>query len=263
MCGSRETSDSVVSRRVVREFTVSEVLYKGGTALARHAHAKANLTIIVAGEYVENVRGKSELCRAGAIRLLPAGEHHESRFAHDSRCLVVDVDPDLLHCIRRGSAIYTRAGQVRSPRVEQLGIRLYNEFRAFDDLSPLVMEGMLFEILAETERHWRTSRHEPNWLKTVYQLLRDRFADDLSLAEIAAAAGVHPVYLCREFKKRQRMTIGGFMRHLRIKRACDLLRNSRLPLAEIALQCGFADQSHFSAVFKRITGKTPSVFRTT
>ena len=81
------------------------------------------------------------------------------------------------------------------------------------------------------------------------------------LAEIAATAGIHPVYLCRVFKKRQRVTVGAFVRHLRIQRACDLLRNSQMPLAEIALQCGFADQSHFSVVFKRNTGVTPSAFR--
>jgi hypothetical protein len=48
---------------------------------------------------------------------------------------------------------------------------------------------------------------------------------------------------------------------LRIQRACALLRTSGMPLAEIALQCGFADQSHFSATFKRTMGSTPSAWR--
>ncbi|PWT90917.1 MAG: hypothetical protein C5B54_06290 [Acidobacteria bacterium] len=261
MCGSPSIFGEIVSRRTVRESTVTEFLYRSGTTLPLHRHAKTNLTVVVSGEYHESLRGKSEHCLAGTVRLLPAAEDHENRFVCDTRFVVVEVDPKSFPSFRNGAAIYTRAGQVRNMRVEHLGHRLYTEFRCFDDLSPLVIEGMLFEILVETERHWRATRREPQWLKTVYQMLHERFTDGLSLEEIASAAGVHPVHLCREFKKRQRVTIGAYVRHLRIKRACELLRTSQLPLAEIALQCGFADQSHFSAVFKKNIGSTPSACR--
>ncbi len=82
-----------------------------------------------------------------------------------------------------------------------------------------------------------------------------------SLSEIAGAAGVHPVHLSREFRRFYACTVSDFMRKLRIEHASHLLADTETPLAEIAMICGFADQSHFSAVFKREVGLTPSRFR--
>jgi len=262
MCGSQVVSEEIVCRRVVRQFTFTEHIYRKGTVLARHAHVRATLTIVLAGQYTENFLGKSELCKPGTVRLLPAGKQHENSFDADSRYLAVELDPRSFPWMLQNGVLYAQSGQIQSPLAEHLGHRLYSEFRAFDDLSPLVIEGILSELLAAAERQRRAAKRQPDWLKDVYQFLQDRFADDLSLAEIAASAGVHPVYLCRGFKKRQGVTVGAYIRQLRIQRACELLHNSQMPLAEIALQCGFADQSHFSAVFKRSTGTTPSAFRT-
>jgi AraC-like DNA-binding protein len=55
--------------------------------------------------------------------------------------------------------------------------------------------------------------------------------------------------------------VGELIRRRRVEHACDLLAHSDLSLAEIALACGFSDQSHFSMMFKRHTGITPSKFR--
>lgn len=73
-------------------------------------------------------------------------------------------------------------------------------------------------------------------------------------AKSHCAAGVHPVHLCREFRRHYRVTIGDFLRSLRIDRARTLLINTRDPICDIALACGFADQSHFSTTFKTPRG---------
>jgi AraC-like DNA-binding protein len=56
-------------------------------------------------------------------------------------------------------------------------------------------------------------------------------------------------------------TIGEFVQRLRIEAAGEMLRRSETPLSELALQLGFADQSHFSRVFRRWTGMTPRAWR--
>ncbi len=88
-----------------------------------------------------------------------------------------------------------------------------------------------------------------------------RFLEVPSLAEIAHAAGVHPVHLSREFRRYFDVTVGEYMRKLRTDHAAHLLAASAMPLAEIADVCGFADQSHFSSTFKRTVGMTPARFR--
>ena len=72
---------------------------------------------------------------------------------------------------------------------------------------------------------------------------------------------MHPVHLSREFHRFYDCTVSDFIRKLRIDHASHLLADTESPLAEIALGCGFADQSHFSATFKRETGITPARFR--
>jgi AraC family transcriptional regulator len=72
---------------------------------------------------------------------------------------------------------------------------------------------------------------------------------------------VHPVHLSREFHKHFRMTVGEYIRKRRIEHASELLSNSELPMSEIASICGFSDQSHFCALFKKHLGMTPGNFR--
>ena len=73
--------------------------------------------------------------------------------------------------------------------------------------------------------------------------------------------GVHPVTLARGFRKAYGCSVGAYLRWLRVARAARRLAETEAPLAEVALAAGFADQSHFSNVFRRETGLSPSQFR--
>ena len=87
------------------------------------------------------------------------------------------------------------------------------------------------------------------------------FRAPLTVAGVAASVGVHPVHLAREFRKAYRSTVGEYIRRRRITFACREILRSDTPLTEIAMAAGFSDQSHFSRTFKRLTGKTPSLYR--
>jgi AraC family transcriptional regulator len=141
-----------------------------------------------------------------------------------------------------------------------LALRLYREFRSMDAISPLAIEGLVLEILAELARLAAAPR-QPLWLLRARDLIHDRFRDNLCLAEIATAVGVHPVYLATTFRRHFRQTVGDYQRQLRIGFACKQLTQRCAPLAEIALSAGFADQSHFARVFKRYLGITPGAYR--
>ena len=73
--------------------------------------------------------------------------------------------------------------------------------------------------------------------------------------------GVHPVHLCRTFSEHFDCTLGEYIRRLRVLRGRQLLAIDDGGLAEIALQSGFADQSHFTRVFKKHFGLTPNECR--
>ncbi len=73
------------------------------------------------------------------------------------------------------------------------------------------------------------------------------------MRDLARDAGVHPVHLARAFRKAEKLTPGEYLQRLRVRAACHRLRERDYSLAAIAMECGFADQSHFARVFKKLT----------
>jgi AraC family transcriptional regulator len=71
---------------------------------------------------------------------------------------------------------------------------------------------------------------------------------------------MHPVSLARAFRRAHGCSITWYRRRSRVRRAADLLTTA-MPLADVAMESGFTDQSHFCRVFKVETGLTPSVYR--
>jgi AraC family transcriptional regulator len=99
------------------------------------------------------------------------------------------------------------------------------------------------------------------WLRRALDYLHENFRDSPTLNDVAAAAGVHPVHLAREFRRKQGTTVGGYIRKLRIDLACRELASSEQPIVEIAVAAGFCDHSHMTRVFREETGITPTAFR--
>ena len=91
--------------------------------------------------------------------------------------------------------------------------------------------------------------------------LDDTFEQEWSLHNLAAEMGVHPVYLCRTFSEHFDCTLGEYIRKLRMLRGWQLLTIGDGTLAEVASQSGFADQSHFTRLFKKQFGLTPGEYR--
>jgi AraC family transcriptional regulator len=81
------------------------------------------------------------------------------------------------------------------------------------------------------------------------------------LAALGHMAGVHPVHLARSFGSHYGCSPGEYVRALRIEEAKARLQDSKEPLAEIAVACGFSDQSHFSTAFRRAVGVSPGAYR--
>lgn len=84
---------------------------------------------------------------------------------------------------------------------------------------------------------------------------------DLSIARLAAVAGMSAFHFCRSFKSETGTSPHRFVLERRILRAKALLTRSHTTMAEIAYAVGFSSQAHFSTVFRRATGVTPSHYR--
>jgi AraC family transcriptional regulator len=93
------------------------------------------------------------------------------------------------------------------------------------------------------------------------ELLAVNLATDFSLACVAHECGLSVTYFSRAFKRSTGMTPHAWLQLCRVDHAKLLLADREVPLAEVALSCGFADQSHFTRTFARSTGATPGAWR--
>src|SRR5262249_2353682 len=107
----------------------------------------------------------------------------------------------------------------------------------------------------------RGCRRRPAGLASAEERLRARGREKVALGELAQAAGVHPAHLARTFRSRYGVSVGEYGRRLRLAWTVGELARGERPLAEVALEAGFADQSHFTRVFKRYVGSTPARYR--
>jgi len=92
-------------------------------------------------------------------------------------------------------------------------------------------------------------------------MLEARLDGQIGIAELASACGLSPSHFAQAFRRSTGVPPHRWLQYRRIDLAQDLLRRTAMPLADIALACGFAGQSHFGRVFADVVGRSPGVWR--
>ena len=251
-------------RREVAGLVFAESVYREELRIPKHEHAHAFFNLVLEGTYTEVCGNRTRVRGPSTLALHPSGEVHADHWhGLGGRVFHVEIPPSRLEQVRAYSPILDSPGDFQGGFPIWLATRLYQEYLREDDVSPLAMQGLVFEVLAECSRcpSGAPERKRPRWLQQVQELLQDRFAEHLTHELVAAAAGIHPVHLARVFRQHCGCTLGGYVRKLRVDFAARQLLTTAEPLAAIAFAAGFSDQSHFTRTFKRQTGMTPAAFR--
>jgi AraC family transcriptional regulator len=181
----------------------------------------------------------------------------------------VDVDPGGVEIIPRVAT--------SDPQIERIGLSLKAELEADGLLGDRLYAESLANALAISlirdhsslgrkavrkaagEHTGGLSRRA---LKAAIDYVGDNLANkDLTLGEIASAAHISPFHFSRLFKRSTGLTPHQYVIERRVQRAKELLGGTTLPIAEIALLCGFAHQSHLNRHFKRHFGVSPKALR--
>jgi AraC-like DNA-binding protein len=102
---------------------------------------------------------------------------------------------------------------------------------------------------------------EPPVVTRAKQYIQEHQADELSLGQVAAAVHTSTFYFCKLFKKATGINFTEFVSRTRIEKARNLLLNPNLRVSEIAYEIGFQSLTHFNRIFKKITGQSPTKFR--
>ena len=144
--------------------------------------------------------------------------------------------------------------------------------RALDQLGPpslLEMEGLALVVLDKLLAVHGEVRPAPpvrgglapRQLRRVMEFMRANQAQDFLMDDLAAIVDLSAKHFARAFRQSTGLPPHRYLMNQRLQTAREMLASSDLDLAEIALACGFADQSHFTAAFRKATGATPGAFR--
>jgi AraC family transcriptional regulator len=227
-----------------------------------HTHSEAHYVLVMEGRYVSAAAGAPAVADHPILIYNPPGTQHRDRFRGDGGLfLTVTVSAPVLRCFADAVALpdYSRVPGRAALRAAR---HLMAASAASAGVGDLLMESLCAELLAATAmKRPVIEKHRPSWLWRVRELIHDDCGAALSLADIAAVAGVHPVYLTRAFRRHFGCTPGDYLRRCRLLKAAALLVDDRDDLVDIAGMCGYFDQAHFSRTFKTAFDLSPSQYR--
>jgi AraC family transcriptional regulator len=228
---------------------------------------------------------RRERVHHGEVAIVPAGPPWEWAFKGTTQsdllplCLEgaflrevarsVEIDPDAVE-------IVPLLG-VRDPQIERIGFSLKAEAEA-DGLvggkryAESLANALAIHLIREYSSLGRkaarkVAREEHNGglskraLKSAIDYIGDNLQKDLTLPEIAGAAHMSPYHFSRLFKESTGLTPHRYVIERRAQRAKELLGSTALPIAEVALLCGFANQSHLTRHLKRLFGVSAKALR--
>jgi len=211
----------------------------------------------------------------GDTSVLPAGSSFSAHWEQELEYLAVDLTDDYLrHATidfeaNRNARLVLSCGP-RDPLVRSIAQALAEELDTGQPAGKLYAESLVNALAVHLMRHYSTDALVPDLqfgglpahkLHRVTDFIEEYLDRDLELAEIAQAAELSPYHFARSFKQTTGFTPIQFLMQRRIERAKQLLADSELPLADIALSVGFKNQSHFSTLFRKFTEITPKAWR--
>jgi AraC family transcriptional regulator len=155
------------------------------------------------------------------------------------------------------------------PLLYALGIELINEMRNANSLGLLYAESLINTLTLYLLRHYSTgqvvrelasSRLTSGQLRIIDEYIHAYIDQKITLADLAACLHLSVPHFERIFRATTQCPPYRYVLELRLERAKILLEKTRLPLAEVARQCGFSTQSHFTTHFTRYVGVSPARF---
>ena len=212
-----------------------ETRHDGEAVLPTHRHGRGYAALVIDGQHLEACVDGAFECTPGTLLLHPAYHAHGNRFGRRGARVINMPLPD-------GVAL----DGLRAWRVPHL-----DEARAMFQREPCSLAALLAQAMPCTPVEL------PDWQPALLQALAD---SELPIGALCRQLGVSLAHASRALARSHGMSPQLLRRELRWRRALSLLHGEN-ELSDIALRCGFSDQSHFTRVTRRYAGLPPAALR--
>ena len=283
-------SSSIVFRRETDTLKVSESrIEKNRDMKVRHFHDSIELYILLEGTRYFFVDRTIRVINGGTAILIPPGQIHKtSTYGDDPRHWRF-----LLQFARQGSEGILRdtfsmgfdefcqhysgpvaVSEAACPLFLSLIEKIKTAFSGETPCLPLVKllaHEFLVMYAAELDRAQTQKKEVQDTsaptsdiygsIQQVIEYLNEHYMDDVSLDDLSRRFFISRAYLTRSFRRVTGVTIVQYLTVIRIRRACQLLKETDLTVTEIANRCGFSNTTYFENVFRRLRGMSPGRYR--
>lgn len=237
-----------------------------------HFHNDHELYYLVKGTTKYFIGDKIFQIESGNFVIIPAGLHHK---ADSENCLInerilvsfksdtfSDETLKALELLFSESVIYIPNSKLEA--IESIFSKIDNEYRKKDKYSSVLINSYTEEIIIYLARFRQDYRPNlPDADKTIHKIskyIKDNYSQNLTLESISRMFSLSSAHLSRRFKAVCGIGINEYIIYVRLLNAEKLLKETNLPITEIAGRCGFNDSNYFSTVFKKAKGITPLKF---
>jgi AraC-like DNA-binding protein len=216
-----------------------------------HYHEHAYFTFILQGAVLEGNKQDVFNCSSGSLLYHHHQEpHYNIKPDLYTRGFHVELEAEWFHRFDLSSPEGTL--HIANPEVKIILYQLFSEMKLNDKFSDLSIQSLLL-------KSFENKSGKIEWIPRLKEILHDE--ENITLDYLSKELGLHPVHISRMFPKYFHCTISEYLRKVKVTNAARLLPNTSLSLTEIALSCGFSDQSHFNRCFKSTFGVVPSAYR--
>ncbi len=245
----------------------------------QHEHPTHMASLVTSGCTSLHWTTGGRKCRAqyapGDIYLLPAGTRDHLEWDRPTNRIILTVEPSVLarafeETAHRADFEILERWIFKDRHIASLMLALKDDLEDGSPAGRIYGESLGLAFAVYLARRYGVPTHEPRHysgglpsyrLRLVLDYIRTHLDQDVHLADLAALVGMSPHYFAQLFRQSTGQSPHQYMLAQRIERAKRLLRNRRLSALDVAVLLGFADAGHFSKVFRRIVGSTPTRYR--
>ncbi|WP_414584052.1 helix-turn-helix domain-containing protein [Scytonema sp. PCC 10023] len=226
-------------------------------------------------ERVLDGRKQNEQLGYGEIVITPAHVATRGRWDREIDCIALMLEPTHIARIAHESVDGDRVELIPhfakpDPVIHQISLLLKSELESNGLGSRLYVDGLTTTLSVHLLRNYCTLTQTiqeyrdglPKYkLKLAIEYINAHLEQDIQLADLAELLGMSRYYFVRLFKQSMGVTPYQYVLQQRIERAKMLLKHRETAISDISLECGFANQSHFTKHFRQFTGMTPKAYQ--
>lgn len=231
---------------------LSEIIHRDKFIIEQGAHARDAIIIVLSGKFRCSIDGQEILAKAGDICVFHANRAFHRTVLEPIRCVYLQFEPFPM-ALPSGLLQSTDPARTENT-IAHLAAAIETDDR--DLTEHFVRDILLLHRSYEAEL--------PNTDPIVagcIRIFRQRYASQISLDELAKQFSISKQGLIQKFRRITQKTPMEYLSNIRLTQSKQLLRDTDLPVGEIAQRCGFENVYYFSNFFKRLSGVRPSDYR--